>query len=417
MVSSEPSQGAVQRVAIVGAGLAGVTCAQALRAEGYAGEITLIGDEAREAYDRPCLSKEYLLGEIEWPRPLMAPGWAQVASVQELRQVRVTTLNATQRTLRLSDGHELHADAVVLATGARARQLCIPGSNLPGVCFLRTWDDAEKLRARMHLGCKVTLIGGGLIGAEVATAAQALGCSVTLLEAGSELLERGLGPEVGAFCRQALESRGVDVRLRAAVEQIEGETDVRLVRCHDGHAIAADLVVVCVGAEPASDLALAAGLDCAGGIRVDARGRTSVSGIYAAGDVACWPVAGGGQRCLESYINTQQQALTVARTILNQNAAPAEQTPRSWTAIAGHDIRVAGDMSLTGHTIFRGQLGSGACLAWRVNGHRLLGVIAVDALSEFSFAARLVERGELDPARLHELTDTTMPLKRLLTRA
>ena len=417
MSSREPSNEAVQRVAIVGAGLAGVTCAQALRSEGYAGEITLIGDEAREAYDRPCLSKEFVLGEIESPRPLMAPGWAQAASVQELRQVRVTALNAAQRTLHLSDGQQLQADAIVLATGARARQLRVPGSQLPGVCVLRTWDDAETLRTRLRPGRQVTLIGGGLIGAELATAAQALGCSVTLLEAGAELLQRGLGPEVGAFCRQALASRGVEVRLGAAVDEIEPGADVLRVRCRDGEAMEADLVIVCVGAEPATELAQAAGLECAGGVRVDANGRTSVNGIYAAGDVACWPLAGGGQRCLESYINTQQQALTVARTIVNPGTAPAEQTPRSWTSISGHDIRVAGDMSLPGHTVFRGQLGAGACLAWRLDGQRVLGVIAVDALSEFSFAARLVERGEMDLTRIHALTDTAVPVKRLLTAA
>ena len=280
-------------IVIIGAGLAGVTAARCLRTEGYQGTIHLIGEEPCIAYDRPCLSKELLAGKVNEPAAILGPDWSKSANITLHLAERVTGIDIANRQVRLqSDGH-IPYDYVLLATGSRARRIQAEGSNLPGIHTLRTYEDANRLKDSLATAKSLVIIGGGLIGCEVATTASGLGASVTILESGDELLLRVLGRDTGKWCRNELERIGVQVERSAHALRFEGDERVRAVVCTDGRRIEAETVLVSIGAEPADDLARAAGIECqpGGGVLVDATGKSSDPRVFAAGDVAAWPLA------------------------------------------------------------------------------------------------------------------------------
>lgn len=402
----------IKTVAVVGGGLAGGVVARTLRAEGFTGGIAVYGDEAIEPYDRPALSKAALLDARSAPLDLFPVDWAEGHGIDFVKGARVQRIDPGSGRLFFEGGATRDADRIVLATGCRARRLSIPGSDLPGVLTLRGWDDTVALRGAIGPGTRLTVIGGGLIGCEIATTATRIGARVTLVEATGALLERVLGRDVGTFCREALERMGVEILLDAQVSRIEGTDRVRAVRCGADRVIDSDLVLVSIGAEPAVELARAAGLVCAGGVVVDEFGMTSAPTVYAAGDVACWPLRDGGARCLESYLNSQSQAETVAQAILG-TALPAPQVPKAWTEIAGHRIQTVGDISGPGRHVVRRKPEEASAIHFRVTGDgRVAAAIAVEAPADFAAAMRMVEGGVFaDP---DQLSDTAVPLKQLL---
>ncbi|MFP3562994.1 NAD(P)/FAD-dependent oxidoreductase [Paraburkholderia sp. SIMBA_030] len=392
-------------VAIVGNGVAGFSTAQALRADGFDGRISLIGSEAYLPYDRPSLSKAVLGGLLERPPVLAESAWFDEARIELLTGRTVSSLDAVARRIGFEDGATLAADAIVLATGSRARGLPLPGSQLRGVVSLRTYDDVQPLCRSWTTGTRLVIVGGGLIGCEVATTARKLGLEVTILEAADELLVRVLGRRVGAWLREALLAMGVQVELRTGVAGFSGAQQLEAVTASDGRRFTADNALVCIGAEPADQLARQAGLTCDRGVIVDDRGATSAEGVFAVGDVASWPLRDGGRRSLETYLNAERQAAAVAAAILGK-ARSAPQVPVSWTEIAGHRMQMAGDIEGPGEFIMRGTLGDGAALLFRLSGGRLQAVVAMDAPRDFAVATRLVEAGAVvEPARLGDLSN------------
>lgn len=391
-------------VAIVGAGVAGFSTAQALRADGFGGRISLVGSEPCLPYDRPSLSKAVLGGLVERPPLLAESEWFNEARVELMTGRTVRRLDAVARSLSFDDGAQLAADAIVLATGSRARELPLPGSQLPGVLTLRTYDDVRPLCRSWSTGTRLVIVGGGLIGCEVATTARKLGLEVTILEAADELLLRVLGQRVGARLREGLSAMGVQVELRTCISEFSGSPRLDAVMATDGRRFSADNALVCIGAEPADQLAQQAGLICDRGVVVDARGATSAESVFAVGDVASWPIRSGGRRSLETYLNAERQAAAVAATILGKGVF-APQVPISWTEIAGHRMQMAGDIEGPGEFIERGSLGDGAALLFRLTDGIIEAVVAMDAPRDFAVASRLVEaRARMDKAQLGNIS-------------
>lgn len=401
----------IERIAIIGSGLVGIRAAQTLRSDGFSGQVFLIGDELHPPYDRPSLSKEVLAGTNDLPPPLFEAGWLDDQGIEWLSGETATQLDSLSRRLQLKSGRMLSADSILLATGARARVLPVPGGGLDGIFTLRSLDDCRTLQRELRPGRSLAVVGGGLIGCEVATTARAAGLDVTIIEAGGELMQRVLDPVTAKWCRVALERDGTKVLLNAGVRAFEGKEHVRSVLCTDGRWVTADLVLISIGAEPRTELASIAGLSHDRGILVDATGATGHPHIFAAGDAASWPLVGGGRRSLETYLNSQAQAAVAARAMLGKRS-PTPQTPLSWTRIAGQHLQIAGDLPGIGRMIVRGDPAAGSFLAFRLHDDRVVACVSANAPKDFAIARRLVEaRGYADAALL---ADTGINLRDLL---
>lgn len=399
-------------IAIIGNGVAGVSTAQALRDQGFNGKISLIGGEEHLPYDRPSLSKGVLGGEVAQPPLLAESAWYYEAKIDMLPGRTATGLDLAGKKVRLDDGETLDADFIVIATGSQARSLPLPGHHLSGVVTLRTYDDVKPLINGWKVGTRLVIVGGGLIGCEVATTARKLGLAVTILEAADELLVRVLGRQVGAWLRGRLTELGVQVELGTGVAGFFGDGKLEGVNASDGRSFAADYALVCIGAEPADQLARQAGLECNRGIIVDSRGATHAKGVFAVGDAASWPLRDGGRRSLETYLNAQRQAAAVAAAILGKDCSEP-QVPVSWTEIAGHRMQMVGDIEGPGDYVLRGSLGNGAALLFRLRDGRVLAAIAVDAPRDFATATRLVDaHAKVDPEQLADVSKNLRDLLR-----
>lgn len=391
-------------VVIIGNGVAGITTAQVLRAEGYEGRISLIGEEAHLPYDRPSLSKAVLSGDLAQPPSLVPSAWSEEAGVDAISSRTAVRLDAASRAVFLDDGTRLAGDVIVIATGSRARRPALAGATLIGVATLRTFDDVARLRSDWTPGTALVVVGGGLIGCEVATTARKLGLDVTILEVSDELLVRVLGRRIGAWSREQLEALGIRVERGTGVREFVGEGGLTAVTTSDGRRLRAESALICIGAEPADQLARDAGLACDRGVIVDSRGATGAVGIFAVGDVANWPVRDGGRRSLETYLNAQRQAAAVAAAILGREGGAA-QVPVSWTEIAGHRMQICGEIEGRGETVLRGKLGDGPALLFRVLDGVVRAVVAVDGPRDFAAAIKLVENAAVvAPARLADVS-------------
>ncbi|WP_042436048.1 NAD(P)/FAD-dependent oxidoreductase [Streptacidiphilus anmyonensis] len=332
-------------VLVVGASLAGLSAVRALREEGHEGAITVVGEERHLPYDRPPLSKQFLTGGLD--AEALALGDAeeyQDLGADWLLGVRATRLDPAARTVALSDGRELRADAIVIATGATARTL--PGAQgLAGVHTLRTLDDAEALRAELTTGRPaVAVVGAGFVGAEVASSARAMGLDVTVIEAAETPLERALGREMGLVCASLHADHGVRLLCGVGVAALEGTGRVTGVRLADGRLVPADVVVVGVGARPATDWLDGSGLRIDDGVVCDAGCATDVPAVVAVGDVAsCLDLFTGGHARVEHWTSATEQPRTAARTLLTGvSAPPPAAAPYFWSDQYRSRIQFAG---------------------------------------------------------------------------
>jgi len=312
-----------QQVVIIGGGLAGAKTAEALRDEGYAGTIVLLAAEHHLPYERPPLSKGFLQGDQELSEALVFPReWYAEHDVDLRLGVAATSVDAGAHHVLTSDGGRTPYDALVLATGASPRRSTLPGANLPGVLYLRTVEDALRLREAFQPGAKVVIIGGGWIGLETAAAARAASADVTVLEMAKQPLEAVVGERLGRSFADLHREHGVDLRTEVsvtAIEAAEGSHRVGGVRLADGTVLPADVVVVGVGATPNIDLAVSAGVDVDNGVLVDAQGRSSDPNIFALGDVANAETPAFGARLrVEHWANALDRAPTVAKGVLGK---------------------------------------------------------------------------------------------------
>jgi 3-phenylpropionate/trans-cinnamate dioxygenase ferredoxin reductase component len=335
----------LRSVTIVGGSLAGLRTAEALRREGFEGAIRIVSAEAELPFDRPPLSKQVLAGAWE-------PERARLRGADELEAEwlfgrRATSLDPETHMVTLDGGEPLHADAVVIATGAHPRRLpaAVAPPELTGVHVLRTMDDCLALRADLEHGGRVTVIGAGFIGSEVAATAKGMGADVVVIEALPVPLERALGPEMGPIAAELHRDHGVAVQLGVAVAGLEGDGSGRVarVRLADGSAVDADVVVVGIGVSPSTAWLADSGLELRDGVVCDSRCRAA-PGIVAVGDVARWYHEGMGDYLrVEHWTNASEQGNAAARTLLQgDDAPPYTPVPYFWSDQHGTKIQFVG---------------------------------------------------------------------------
>ena len=332
-------------IAVVGASLAGLSAVRALRAEGYRGSITVVGDEQHLPYDRPPLSKEFLHGN-DHNVPLVEAGSDDADQLDATwllgrRAIGLTARPDSRHELLLADGSVVVADQVVIATGARARTL--PDlADLDGVHTLRTLDDARALRDSLASSLRLVVIGAGFIGAEVASSAAALGLDVTIVEASPTPLAGILGAELGALCAAKHGANGVRLRTGVTVARLLGDKRISGVELSDGSVLRCEALVVGIGAVPNVEWAAMSEIDVDNGFLTDTQCRTSISGIYAIGDCARSYVDElGTHHRSEHWTNATAQARTVARTIMG-SAEAAATAPYFWSDQYGARLQFAG---------------------------------------------------------------------------
>lgn len=389
-------------VTIVGANLAGARTAEALRARGFDGRLTLIGAEELAPYERPPLSKQALSSasptEPVWLRSL--DEWAAIDVDLRLGDP-VVSVDRGRCSVRTRDGAEIPADTLVVATGARARALNVPGSDLPGVLNLRTYADAIRLSPTLAPGQRVVVIGAGVIGTEVASMATDRGCKVTLVAASSAPPLRRFGTRWGAWLVEQHRARGVQIRTGVQVEEIWRDMIGSLmIELSDRTTIAADVVVVGIGVEPQTTVAEQAGALVDNGVVVDGSASTTVPGVWAVGDVTLQPAhrltAPAGKLVrYESVQNAADQADVAAASILGQEL-PERDVPWFWSDQLERNVQVAGRLHFApgerGDVVVRSSA-AGGFTAFHLVDQRLVGVFGVDTGRDVRAASHIMRRG------------------------
>ena len=399
----------MQHVVVIGAGQAGASCVAKLRNGGFEGKITLIGAEPCPPYQRPPLSKGYLLGDMTLERLFLRPeAFYADQGIALKTDCRVTAIDPEARVLSTTEG-EVAYDELVLATGSLPRRLpAAIGGDLVGVFTVRDLADVDAMAPRFSKGAKVLIVGGGYIGLEAAAVAAKLGLEVTLVEMADRILQRVAAPETSDYFRALHEGHGVTLREGVGLERLLGEGHVTGARLSDGTEIAADFVITGVGIEPDIALAKAAGIEIDNGIKVDAQGRTSVPGIWAAGDCTSFPYRGGRIR-LESVPNAIDQAEVVAENILG---AGKEYIAKPWFWSDQYDVKLQIAGLNAGYDRVITRLGEGSASFWYYLGETLLAVDAANDPRGYMVGKRLIEAGKSpDPALV---ADSQTDLKALL---
>lgn len=404
-------------VVIVGAGQAGMQLAMSLRQQGSPAPITLIGEEAWPPYERPPLSKAFLVGELAEERLVLRKRQAYADLDIDLRlATRVTALDRTARTVTTERGEVLPYGVCVLATGSRARHLHVPGADLDGIATLRGIDDAKHLRDRVRPGLRAAVVGGGYIGMEIAASLTKLGAAVTVIEALPRVMSRGVAPLVADHVAAVHRAKGVRLELGTGVAAFAGDEAVRAVRLADGREIAAELVVVGIGAAINDELAAAAGLATDGGVIVDACARTADPAIFAIGDVAVQDHAFLARRVrLESVQNATDQAKAVARTIATGQPVPMAEVPWFWTQQFDLMIQMVGIADDGLEWVLRGDPAAGRFALYGLTGGVVTAVQAVNSGGDYALGRRLVRERVAVAAAM--LEDPTSDLKAVVPRA
>ncbi len=396
-------------IAIVGAGQAGAALAAKLRALGHKGPLSLIGAEPAAPYQRPPLSKAYLLGEMPLDRLLLrAPEFWAAQDIRLVTGAQVTALDPAARTLTMAD-EVLHWDQLALTTGAQVRRLPeAMGGALPGVHYVRSLTDVDGMAPEFAPGRRVLIVGGGYIGLEAAAVAAKKGLKVTLIEAAPRILQRVAAPETADWFRRLHAKNGVELLEGVALSRLIGETRVTGAELADGGHIACDFAIVGVGIQPDTALAEAAGIALDNGIAADAEGRTSAPGIWAAGDCASFP-HGTGRLRLESVPNAIDMAECVAGNMLGAGRA---YVPKPWFWSDQYDVKLQIAGLNTGYTSVVVRDTGPARSHWYYAADRLLAVDAMNDPRAFMVARRLIDSGRsADPALV---ADPATDLKALM---
>jgi 3-phenylpropionate/trans-cinnamate dioxygenase ferredoxin reductase subunit len=404
---------AEQTFVIAGAGLAGAKAAEALRGEGFGGRIVLIGEERQRPYERPPLSKEYLQGKTRREAIFVhEPGWYEEHSVELRPGVAVTAIDRGRHEVELSDGSRIGYGKLLLATGAMPRLLPVPGASVPGVLYLRSVEDSERIREALSSASRVAIIGAGWIGLEVAAAARLAGVEVTVAETAELPLLRVLGPEVAPVFAELHRDHGVDLRFGASVAEIlVSGGKAAGVRLAGGDEVGADAVIAGIGAAPATQLAEAAGLDVRDGVLADTSLRTSDPDIYAAGDVAraFHPLYGTHIR-VEHWANALNQPSAAARAMLGQDVSYGT-LPFFYTDQYDLGMEYAGYVEPGGYdeVVIRGDTGTREFIAFWLSGGRLLAGMNVNVWDVSEQIQQLISsRAAVDASRL---ADPAVPLE------
>jgi len=354
-----------QHFVIVGAGECGARAAMALREEGFDGDVTLLGGETHLPYERPPLSKDGMLADVFTTKTIVAPERLAAANVEFRGGVQVAGIDRAAKRLLGADGSALAYDRLLLATGAAARRL--PGAEGERIVYLRTFDDALRIREQLSAGRHIAIIGGGFIGLELAASARRRGAAVTVIEALPRLLSRGVPEAIARQIEARHRDEGVSLVFGDAIAAIASGEDEAVVELASGRRIVADLVLIGIGALPNVALADAAGLALDNGVAVDRQLATSDGDILAAGDCCSFPLAlyGGRRVRLESWRNAQDQGNLAARNLLGANEA-ISSVPWFWTDQYELTLQIAG-LADEGASVVRRELGDGAVILFHLS--------------------------------------------------
>jgi len=383
-----------EHIVIVGAGQGAVQAIDALRRGGFAGRLTLIGEEPWLPYQRPPLSKKYLAGSLERERLLIrpAPFFADHHVTTYLGR-RVDGISRRERHVHLDDGLVIPYDALLLATGSRPRHLPVPGAQLPGVHTLRTITDVDRIRAECTAGARLVVIGGSYIGLEVAATARELGLEVTVLEMAERVMNRVTCAQVSAFYTAEHTRQGVRIHCDARVRGLQPDARsgrVGAVLTEDGGEFAADLVIVGVGVVPADELARGCGLECENGVVTDAHCRTSDEAIWAVGDCANHLNRRYGRHLrLESVDNAFEQGTTVALNLLG-TPTPHDKVPWFWSDQYDLKLIIVGVGLGYDTVVMRGEPATRSFSACYLRAGELIAIDSINAPRDQMAARKLI---------------------------
>ncbi|MFD1937517.1 NAD(P)/FAD-dependent oxidoreductase [Nonomuraea mangrovi] len=395
-------------VIVVGAGQTAAVAARTLRRRGFDGGVLLIGEEHAPPYQRPPLSKEYLAGEETSEGLCLLPErWCADNGVELRLGVRVVAVRAAERAVELADGSVLRAGALLVATGGRPRRL--PGFEGERVRYLRTMADADRLREDLRPGARVVVVGAGFIGSEVASTALARGADVTVIERAERPLAHVLGERMGGVLAALQRACGVDLRTGEAVRGYAETGRAAVVLTASGRAVEGDVVVVGVGTVPNVEPLQGSGVEVDDGVLVDEYCRTSVEGVYAAGDVARHhhPPTGRGIR-VEHFDHASLHGMAAARSILGQRS-PYSTPHWFWSDQFGRNLQYTGHASDGDEIVVRGDVEGFDFVAFYLDKGVLRAAFGIDRGGEVAAARQLIAaRAEPDPAALRdEDTDLT----------
>lgn len=403
------SDSPVGPVLMLGGGLAAISFVTTLRGNGFAGEVCVVETEAEPPYDRPPLSKDF---QREGDSEKIRLDISRAPNVEWMRGRTATAIDTRQRRVRLTDGTELGYATLVFATGARPRE--IPALRDAGVPLftLRTLEDARRIRAVLVPGARLLVIGGGVIGLELAATARGLGCEVTVVEAADRLMNRCCPTTLSSLVADCHRAHGVDLQLNTQLKGVDGAR----VALSDGSTLEVDAVILGIGVVANDELARAAGIACDDGIFVDAFGRTTCPGVLAIGDVTRQrnPLSGRFER-IETWSNAQNQGAAAARALLSTEPAPFAELPWYWSDQFEMKMQVVG-LAAGDAEIVRGVPASGGKFALiQVRQGRAVGVACVNNAREFASLKKLLALSHLPDVAA--LADPSTDLRKIIQRA
>ncbi|MBI1330166.1 MAG: pyridine nucleotide-disulfide oxidoreductase [Alphaproteobacteria bacterium] len=399
-----------ERIVIIGAGQAAVQAIATLRAEGFAGSLTVVGDEAFPPYQRPPLSKAYLSGAMDRERLFLKPdAFYAEAKCELILGVAATAIDRTARFVALADGRSLAYDKLLIATGSRVREIRVPGAKLPGVHYLRTIADVDALRPAFKTSKSIAIVGGGYIGLEVAAVARKYDLTVTVFEALDRVMARAVSPILSDFYERVHREAGVEFKLNTGVEAFEGGGKLEAVRA-GGKSHPFDLALVGIGIMPNPGLAEAAGLSCQDGIIVDRFCATSDPAVFAAGDCTRHHGRDGNEIRLECVQNAIDQAKHAALAMVGK-PTPYSEVPWFWSDQYDLKLQIAGLIQPGDVQVLRGDPAARKFAVFHLRDGVVAAVEAVNAAPEYIVGRKLIGEGaRVAPERL---ADTAIPMKNI----
>jgi 3-phenylpropionate/trans-cinnamate dioxygenase ferredoxin reductase component len=385
----------VSGLVVIGGSYAGIQAALTARENGYAEPVTVVADEEWLPYQRPPLSKNFLLDATTEQNLMMRDhAFFENQRIELILGKRATEIDRRTQRVAINDGSSLQYDNLVVATGSHARRIGVPGAECDGVCYLRSLADAIDLKARLKQATEIVVIGGGFIGLEVASSAAKLSKKVTVVESASRILERAISPLVSSYLLDIHAQHGVKVILGdTATSMAHNGARVAGVTLASGTTLPADLVLVGIGGIANDELAGAAGLDCKNGIVVNEHGQTEASNIYAAGDCAShYNRFAEGWIRLESVQNAQDQAKAAGLAIA-RNHAPYESVPRFWSDQYDVKLQMVGLCARFDQMAVRGSVEGGRFSVFYYKGSKLIAADSINRPGDQMAARRLIAKG------------------------
>ena len=381
----------MNEIVVIGSGQAAVQTIMSLKKNEFSGSIKVIGEEDHLPYQRPPLSKDFLLEEYKPERvSLKKKEFYEENGVDLILGKRAESIDTILKEITLSDENKIRYDQLVIATGSRVRKLNVPGSDKKGLYYLRDLDDANALKQRLKKNKKMVIVGAGYIGLEVASVAASLGVEVTVIEMANRVMNRTVDPMISSYYQKLHESHGVKIHLDNGLKAFEGGDSVNAVLCSDGLMLEADLVVIGAGVLPNQEIAIEAGLECNNGIMVNEFGETSTAHVYACGDCTNHPNKGLNTRLrLESVHNAMEQSKTVANTIMG-NKEPYDQVPWFWSDQYDHKLQLVGISGDHDEVVMRGLESEQKFLLFYLKNSELIAVNAINSSKEFLICRKLV---------------------------